>query len=86
VPPVERRTPISVNGTPPILVIGTTNDPATPLKWSHALTEGLSSGVLLIAEGTQHTSFLFAFNDCVDTRTVKYLVALDPPRNGTTCR
>jgi pimeloyl-ACP methyl ester carboxylesterase len=86
VPPVERRTPTRVNGTPPILVIGTTNDPATPLKWAHALTKDLSSGVLLVAEGTQHTSFLFAFNDCVDTKTVKYLVALDPPRNGTTCR
>ena len=41
----------------PILVIGTTNDPATPLKWAQGLAGELSSGVLLTAEGTQHTSF-----------------------------
>jgi pimeloyl-ACP methyl ester carboxylesterase len=85
VPPIEQRTPIRVNGTAPILVIGTTDDPATPLKWAHALTKDLSSGVLLVAEGTQHTSFLFAFNRCVDTKTVKYLVDLTPPRDGQMC-
>ena len=36
-------------GAPPILVIGTRNDPATPLSWAQRLARELGSGVLLIA-------------------------------------
>ncbi len=84
VPPRESR-PVTVDGAPPILVIGTTGDPATPLRWAEALTTELSSGVLLVAEGTQHTSFALSFNRCVDTKTVKYLVDRTPPPAGTKC-
>jgi pimeloyl-ACP methyl ester carboxylesterase len=85
VPPVANKAPIHVDGTPPILVIGTTNDPATPLKWAQGLAQELSSGVLLTAEGTQHTAFVTAFNRCVDDHVVTYLVDLRPPPDGTTC-
>jgi hypothetical protein len=74
-----------VEGTPPILVVGTTNDPATPLKWAQGLAQELSSGVLLTAEGTQHTAFVTALNRCVDDHVVTYLVELRPPPNGTMC-
>jgi len=85
VPPVANEAPIHVDGTPPILVVGTTNDPATPLKWAQGLAQELSSGVLLTAEGTQHTAFVTAFNRCVDDHVVTYLVDLRPPPNDTTC-
>jgi pimeloyl-ACP methyl ester carboxylesterase len=85
VPPVKSLAPIRVNGTPPLLVIGTTNDPATPLQWSEALAQEISSGVLLVAEGTQHTAFVTAFNACVDDAAVKYLVDLQSPADGTKC-
>jgi pimeloyl-ACP methyl ester carboxylesterase len=85
VPPVKSLAPIRVNGTPPIMVIGTTNDPATPLQWAEALAKEISSGVLLVAEGTQHTAFVTAFNSCVDDAAVKYLVDLAPPADGTKC-
>jgi pimeloyl-ACP methyl ester carboxylesterase len=85
VPPVKSLAPIQIDGTPPILVIGTTNDPATPLKWSQGLARELSSSVLLTAEGTQHTAFVTAFNDCVDDKVVRYLVDLEPPPNDTKC-
>jgi TAP-like protein len=85
VPPVANEAPIHVDGTPPILVIGTTNDPATPLKWAQGLAQELSSGVLLTAEGTQHTAFVTAFNRCVDDHVVTYLVDLRPPPTDTTC-
>jgi pimeloyl-ACP methyl ester carboxylesterase len=85
VPPVKNLAPIRVDGTPPILVIGTTNDPATPLKWAQGLAGELSSGVLLTAEGTQHTSFATAGNTCVDDKVTKYLVDLQPPPNDTKC-
>ncbi len=77
--------PINIDGTPPILVIGTTNDPATPFKWSEGLVKEISSSVLLIAEGTQHTSFVTAFKNCVDNKVVKYLVDREPPATGTRC-
>ncbi|HEV3135325.1 MAG TPA: alpha/beta hydrolase [Acidimicrobiia bacterium] len=85
VPPVANEAPVHVDGTPPILVVGTTNDPATPLKWAQGLSHELSSGVLLTAEGTQHTAFVTAFNQCVDDHVVTYLVDLRPPPAGTTC-
>jgi hypothetical protein len=85
VPPVRNPAPIRVDGTPPILVIGTTNDPATPLKWAQGLAGELSSGVLITAEGTQHTSFGTAGNTCVDDKATKYLVHLQPPPNDTKC-
>jgi hypothetical protein len=85
VPPVKSVAPIQVEGTPPILVIGTTNDPATPLKWSQGLAGELSSGVLLTAEGTQHTSFATTGNTCVDDAVVRYLVDLQPPPDDTRC-
>jgi pimeloyl-ACP methyl ester carboxylesterase len=85
VPPVPSMTPITVTGTPPILVVGTTGDPATPLQWAEALSTELSSGVLLVAEGTQHTAFVTASNSCVDDAVVKYLVDLTPPAAGTRC-
>ena len=85
VPPVQSPAPINIDGTPPILVIGTTNDPATPFKWSEGLVKEISSSVLLIAEGTQHTSFVTAFKSCVDNKVVKYLVDREPPATGTRC-
>ena len=77
--------PVQIDGTPPIVVIGTTNDPATPLKWAQGLAREISSGVLITAEGTQHTAFVTAFNSCVDDHVVDYLVDLRPPPNGTMC-
>ncbi|HMF83382.1 MAG TPA: alpha/beta hydrolase [Acidimicrobiia bacterium] len=85
VPPVPNVAPVRIDGTPPILVVGTTNDPATPLKWAQGLAGEISSGVLLTAEGTQHTAFVTAFNSCVDDNVVKYLVTLQPPPTGTKC-
>ena len=85
VPPTPNMSPIRVDGTPPILVIGTTGDPATPLQWADSLSHELSSGVLLVAEGTHHTSFVTAFNRCVDDTVTRYLVDLTPPAAGTRC-
>ncbi|HYV58874.1 MAG TPA: alpha/beta hydrolase [Acidimicrobiia bacterium] len=85
VPPVPSVAPVQIDGTPPIVVIGTTNDPATPLKWAQGLASEISSGVLLTAEGTQHTAFVTAFNSCVDDHVVRYLVDLQPPPNDTMC-
>jgi pimeloyl-ACP methyl ester carboxylesterase len=81
VPPVGRLT---AAGAPPILVIGTTRDPATPLEQARSLARSLDRGRLLIAEGEQHTSFNNG-NACVDAIVTRYLVDRDLPRVGTRC-
>ena len=50
--------PVTAPGAPPILVIGTTRDPATPYVWAQALAKQLSSGVLLTYVGDGHTAYL----------------------------
>ncbi len=84
VPPNSRTGPLDAAGAPPILVIGTTGDPATPVQWSEALAGELASGVLLVVDGTTHTSFL-SLNSCVDDVVVRYLIRLVPPAPSTTC-
>ncbi len=77
--------PLTANGADPILVVGTTRDPATPYKWSENLADQLSRGVLLTFEGDGHTAYLQG-NACITNAVDDYLVTTDPPKNGTTCR
>ena len=71
-------------GTPPILVVSTTNDPATPYEAGVRTAERLESGVLLTHEGDGH-GIVGMGNDCVDDAVTAYLVDLEPPEDGTTC-
>jgi len=48
---------IHARGAAPILVVGTTGDPATPYAWSKSLAEQLDSGQLLTWEGNGHTAY-----------------------------
>ncbi len=41
---------VKAAGAPPIVVVGTTGDPATPYHWSQALAKQLESGVLVTNE------------------------------------
>lgn len=71
-------------GAPPILVIGTTNDPATPYEWSVAMSRQLQSGVLLTNRGEGHT--IYAQGDsCIDRAVNAYLLELTVPAAGTSC-
>ncbi|MBD3915553.1 alpha/beta fold hydrolase [Nocardioides hwasunensis] len=71
-------------GAAPILVLGTTRDPATPLKWAEALSAQLDSGVLVERDGDGHTAYN-AGNDCIDTTVEDYLLDGTVPDDGTTC-
>jgi hypothetical protein len=76
--------PIDAAGAAPILVIGTTRDPATPVAWAKALADQLESGVLVVRDGDGHGGYA-AGNDCVDDLVEAYLVAGDVPESGTAC-
>jgi pimeloyl-ACP methyl ester carboxylesterase len=82
VPKVTLPTVFDAAGAAPILVIGTTNDPATPLAWAQSLAKQLSSGVLITHTGEGHTAYNQG-NTCVDDAVDNYFVkgtvpAVDP--------
>ncbi len=76
--------PIHAAGAPPILVIGTTRDPATPLSWARALANQLDSGVLVKRDGDGHTGYN-AGNQCVDNTVESYLVSGKVPPGEVDC-
>ena len=84
--PVRPAKPVQLRGkgAPPILVVGTTRDPATPFRWARALSHDLASGVLLGWNGDGHTAYMVD-SSCIDSAVDKYLISLVPPRNGTIC-
>ena len=48
---------VTATGSPPILVLGTTGDPATPYAWAQSLAGQLPKGVLLTLRGQGHTAY-----------------------------
>ena len=84
VPAAFQPRPVHATGAPPILVIGTTADPATPYEWAQSLASELSSGVLLTHVGEGHTS-LGQGSGCVDNVVVTYLLNLTPPAKNSSC-
>ncbi|MFD4316837.1 alpha/beta hydrolase [Streptomyces sp. NPDC058548] len=75
---------ITAEGAAPILVVGTTRDPATPYKWAQSLAGQLSSGTLLTYEGDGHTAYGRG-SDCIDTAINAYLLDGTPPAEGKRC-
>ncbi|NPD04817.1 alpha/beta fold hydrolase [Nocardioides sp. zg-1308] len=82
--PSEEPLTIRGEGAAPILVLGTTRDPATPLKWARALSAQLQSGVLVERDGDGHTAYN-AGNACIDAVVEDYLTEGAVPDDGTTC-
>ncbi|MCW2781160.1 MAG: tripeptidyl-peptidase Serine peptidase family [Marmoricola sp.] len=80
----QRTHALHAKGAPPIVVIGTTRDPATPLAWAQALAKELDSGVLVTRNGDGHTGFNQG-NSCVDDAVNTYLSTGTPPKNGLAC-
>jgi pimeloyl-ACP methyl ester carboxylesterase len=71
-------------GAAPILIVGTTGDPATPYKWAEALAEELESGSLLTYEGEGHTAYLRSV-PCIDNAVDAYLIEGKLPEAGKRC-
>jgi pimeloyl-ACP methyl ester carboxylesterase len=82
---VTRPEPLRAAGAAPILVVGTTRDPATPYVWAQNLARQLDSGVLLTYQGDGHTIWGTGESNCVDRIGNAYLLELEVPRDGTTC-
>ncbi|MFC8823542.1 alpha/beta hydrolase [Streptomyces rochei] len=75
---------IEAAGATPIVVVGTTRDPATPYRWAEALAGQLSSGRLLTYEGDGHTAYGRG-SACIDSAINTYLLRGTAPEDGTRC-
>ncbi|HXK34271.1 MAG TPA: alpha/beta hydrolase [Dehalococcoidia bacterium] len=84
VPPRWSPRPIAAAGAPPIVVIGTTGDPATPYQQAVGLAGQLASGVLVTYEGEGHTVYA-GTSDCIDEAVDTYFIELLPPPDGLVC-
>jgi pimeloyl-ACP methyl ester carboxylesterase len=70
-------------GSPPILVVGTTGDAATPLEQAERVAATLDDGHLLVYEGDAHTAY--GRDDCIDDAVHDYLLDGVLPPEGTRC-
>lgn len=82
--PVGGVRTITAAGSAPIVVIGTTRDPATPYEWSQRLAEQLESGVLVSFDGDGHTAYMRS-NDCVNGAIDAFYADGVVPEDGLQC-
>ncbi|AXL89364.1 proteinase [Streptomyces sp. CB09001] len=75
---------IEAAGATPIVVVGTTRDPATPYRWAEALSGQLASGHLLTYEGDGHTAYGRG-SSCIDSAINTYLLTGTAPTDGKRC-
>ncbi|MFC5729140.1 MULTISPECIES: alpha/beta hydrolase [Nocardioides] len=75
---------IDGSGAAPIVVIGTTRDPATPYEEAVAMAEQLESGVLVSRDGDGHTAYNRG-NACIDDAVHAYLIDGKAPEDGLKC-
>lgn len=71
-------------GAPPILLVGTIRDAATPYGWAQHLAGSLRSAVLLSNEDTGHAVY-GGTSSCVDAGVSRYLVDLTLPAAPARC-
>ena len=69
---------------PPIVVVGTTGDPATPVEWASALRKQLGNASLLTWKGEGHTAYGRS-NGCIGNAVDSYLVDGKTPADNTVC-
>ncbi|MFC7464392.1 alpha/beta hydrolase [Brachybacterium sp. GCM10030252] len=83
-PALREPAPIAAESAGPIVVIGTTGDPATPYKWAESLADQLDSASLLTFEGNGHTAYGRS-GGCIEEQVDAYLLEDTVPEDGLTC-
>jgi pimeloyl-ACP methyl ester carboxylesterase len=83
VPSTLEPKPTRAAGAPPIMVVGTTGDPATPQAWAEALAGQLERGVLVLRQGAEHVAYYYSA--CVRRLVDAYIVDVRPPASGHVC-
>ena len=75
--------PVDAAGAPPILVVGSTGDAATPYATAVSVARQLESGVLLTVELDGHVAI--GDSDCADAAITRYLVDPTLPAREERC-
>lgn len=84
-PAVDSPRPIAAAGAPPIVVVGTEYDPATPYQWSVSLADQLDSGVLVSwMGGDGHTAY-YSGSRCIDSAVDDFYLEGKVPQDGLEC-
>jgi pimeloyl-ACP methyl ester carboxylesterase len=83
-PNVRTPAPVEYTGESPIVVIGTTGDPATPVEWASSLRKQLGNAALMTWEGEGHTAYGRS-NSCLEDPVDRYLVDGTLPADNTVC-
>jgi hypothetical protein len=83
VPATGRPGPIRAAGSPTIVVVGTTGDPATPYQEAQGLATQLEHGLLLTRVGEGHTAY--PYSSCIRNYVDAYLINLVVPPTGIRC-
>ncbi len=83
VKPKNQQGPLPIRGAPPILLVGGTNDPATPYAESQSVNRQIDSSILLTRQGNGHTSY--DASTCAHAAEDAYLIDLRVPAVGTVC-
>ncbi|MER7958417.1 alpha/beta hydrolase [Streptomyces sp. NPDC096030] len=87
VPGTWEHPDVSAPGSAPILVLGTTGDPATPYEGTRAMVNALGKGVgvELTYEGEGHGAYNGG-NACVQNTVNAYFLDGEVPVSGTVCK
>ena len=83
-PGTRDRVAIHADGSAPIIVVGTTNDPATPYVWAQNLAKELQNGHLVTRKGEGHTGYNKG-NRCVDSAVDDFFVGGKVPARDPMC-
>jgi pimeloyl-ACP methyl ester carboxylesterase len=75
---------IAAEGSADILVVGTTNDPATPYNWSQNVADQLENGHLVTYEGEGHTAYNKS-NACINDTVDDYFINGTVPETDPLC-
>ncbi len=84
VPAKRDRAPIVAKGSADILVVGTTNDPATPYSWAQTVASTLEHGHLITYTGEGHTAYNKS-NSCVNDAVDDFFVNGTVPASDPQC-
>jgi pimeloyl-ACP methyl ester carboxylesterase len=80
----EKDRTLTAAGAAPIVVVGTTRDPATPYSGAVSMADQLESGVLVSRDGDGHTAYSSG-NECIDDALEAYLIQGTVPQDGLEC-
>jgi pimeloyl-ACP methyl ester carboxylesterase len=82
--PEREPAPITAEGSAPIVVVGTTKDPATPYPWAQGLAKQLDNSRLLTFEGEGHTAYGRS-GGCIEQAVDAYYLDDTVPQDGLRC-